>query len=120
MQHCSKDGREEINISFSKDEVEKYKSLVQLNDQQDVVPTLYLAKIWPKFKLFNQFISKEIMLRETEVLKKQEMKMDTIYKATLIKEEVKQVKKYKIHKFKLVISYNDDVVVTIKQTFIEM
>ncbi|HCN59961.1 MULTISPECIES: hypothetical protein [Mammaliicoccus] len=119
MQHYSKDGTEIIDIVFSTEDINAYKLLIQNNDRKETVPVLYLASIWPKFQMFEQFLETEIYLRETSINKYKDLIVDTWYEAVLTKEKRTHVKSYTIYQFSLKIKKEEETYVTINQTFIE-
>lgn len=119
MRHYLNDGKEKIEVSFNLKDVENYKMLVSINEDSLYVPPLYIAKFWPKFKIFSRYINKEILLRETEVNSYKGLKVDIPYNATLYKETSEQLKKYKLHTFCLMISKDKTTYLKIKQTFVE-
>lgn len=119
MQHYSRDGTEIINIVFNTEDINAYKLLIQNNDLKGTVPVLYLASIWPKFQMFEQFLEKEIYLRETCINKHKDLIVDTWYEAVLTEEKRTNIKSYTIHQFSLMIKKEKETYVTINQTFIE-
>ncbi|KRG09310.1 hypothetical protein [Staphylococcus sp. NAM3COL9] len=118
MHYCLKDGHEEKEIIFNKDEVMAYN---QYFNQYPLnkVPPLYCAKLWPKFKLFQQHAKRNILLKETEINQLNSLKMNETYLAHMYIAEKKKIKKIMKYTFKLEITKNSENYISIKQIFLE-
>lgn len=119
MLHSLEDGKETINVTFTKKEVTAYCNLFNLKINASEVPILYLANIWPKFELYQPFITKQLILKETVIEQFEKIQVNQCYNITLTNIASKNIKNFKKHTMKLAINEKNHKIATIKQTFIE-
>lgn len=118
MQLYLKDGHEIRDIVFNEADVRRYNAFFHISEE-DVVPPLYCAKLWPEFTLFEPFQQKEIILRETEVTQIQDVKVNVHYSAQMNILEWKKVRQFMKYVLELEIYKNKNKCITIRQTFME-
>lgn len=121
MQHYSNDGTQtEIKeIRFNEDEVKKYCEIIGI-EYKGYVPELFCAKLWPEFKLFQEFINEKIYLKETKVYKRDKLVTCTNYKAELRKIEIRKIKNFNKYIYTLEINKDNNNCIYIEQTFIKV
>ncbi|WP_436854931.1 hypothetical protein [Staphylococcus caeli] len=119
MQPCLNDGHEAIIIQFNGEEVEAYKQLFGDTSPSNQVPPLYCAKLWPQFELFQPFMKKAILLKETQVTQIYDLEVNSHYLAEIYTIEQKKVRQFMKYVLKLEINKNENKCITITQTFME-
>ncbi|NWK83565.1 hypothetical protein HYE69_01880 [Staphylococcus sp. GSSP0090] len=118
MQLYLKDGHEIRDVIFNEADVRRYNAFFHILEE-DIVPPLYCAKLWPEFTLFEPFQQKEIILRETEVTQIQAIEVNVHYSAQMVVLERKKVRQFMKYVLKLEIYKNKYKCITIRQTFME-
>jgi len=119
MQPYLNGGHEIKIIQFDGKEIDAYKQLFGDNSTSILVPPLYCAKLWPQFELFQPFMKKSILLKETQVTQIYDLKVDSHYLAKIYILEQKKVRQFMKYVLKLEINKNEYNCITIIQTFME-
>ncbi|WP_238101924.1 hypothetical protein ACF3N8_00995 [Staphylococcus massiliensis] len=119
MRHYLEDGKVEvIEGAFSKEEVEAYTSIFGLDDRDGVSP-LYLASVWPKFKMFQPFHRAEILLLKTSVSVHDILEVHTSYRFQLTHIRTKVLRGSIYYTFKLSVFKQLTLIVEVTQTFVQ-
>ncbi|PTI39323.1 hypothetical protein BU062_11465 [Staphylococcus succinus] len=118
MQSYLNDGHEVLEIMFDEIEVQTYNHLFKLQPST-MVPSLFCARLWSKFQLFQPFLRQNILLRETKIDQRATVHINEKYNAHMFflgKQKVRQFMKYT---FRLEINKNKENCISITQIFLE-
>ncbi|MCG7339307.1 hypothetical protein MHZ36_08385 [Staphylococcus sp. ACRSN] len=118
MQHYLNDGEEVLEISFDQVEVAKYNALFNQSTSSKV-PTMLCARLWPKFKTFQNFSTKVLLLHETIIETNQVLYSNESYQAKIMLINEKKIGHFIKYIYKMEIYKYSKKCIDITQTFLE-